>query len=88
MGSPQFKTGLESSRKDIENKIASVNWPRLCRALGNTPPTPTEILMVRQLGYPKGFLPGPHDVERWHKSRRSDPLGNNKFNSVPLSKLR
>jgi hypothetical protein len=78
---------IRESKKRMENEVAAVEWPRICRALGNLPPTPTEISLVKELGMPKGF--GVHRagiVDRWRKSRISDSVPTDTKNIVNLSR--
>ena len=59
-----YDTKVSKVKNEIDNAIAADRYPRLMRALGNTPPTRGEIERVRLFGSPDGILPPPSQ-DRW-----------------------
>ena len=60
---------VAATKAQIDNAIAADRFPRLARALGNTPPSRAELERIRLFGYPPGFHAAPsHD--RWQMVKR------------------
>jgi hypothetical protein len=50
-----YKNKLKRTRKEIMNEAASERFPALQKMLGNLPPTPSEIALIKAKGPWPGF---------------------------------